>query len=122
MERPLVLIVEVEALIRMDAAAMVVDAGFQVLEAGDADEAVALLESRRGIRAVFTDINMSGSMDGWKLAHAIRDRWPPVHLLVTSGKGMPPGEELPLRGRFIPKPYRPEDVANALRALFEEAA
>jgi CheY-like chemotaxis protein len=119
MEKPLVLVVEDEALIRMSAALMVEDAGYAALEAAGADEAIALLEARDDIRAVFTDINMTGSIDGWKLAHAIRERWPPVHLLVTSGKGMPAGELLPARGRFLSKPYRPDDVAAALRALFD---
>ena len=75
--KPVVLIVEDEALIRMGAAQMVEDAGFEVLEASNADEAITMLETRSEIRAVFTDINMSGSIDGLKLAHAIRRRWPP---------------------------------------------
>ena len=60
------------------------DAGFAVLEASNADEALAILESRSDIRAVFTDIRMPGSMDGWELAGAIRRRWPPMHLIVAS--------------------------------------
>ena len=118
MAKAVVLVVEDEALIRMHALQIVEDAGFAVVEAGNADEAIKILESRSDIRAVFTDINMSGSMDGWKLAHAIRGRWPPIHLLVTSGVNAPNVGQLPAKGRFIAKPYSPEQVANALRELF----
>jgi CheY-like chemotaxis protein len=73
------LIVEDEALIRMNAVQMVEDAGYVALEASNADDAIAILKSRRDIGAVFTDVNMSGSTSRLKLAHAIRHRWPPIH-------------------------------------------
>jgi CheY-like chemotaxis protein len=117
-DKPVVLIVESEALIRMSAAHMVEDAGFCVVEAWNADGAIKLLESRDDIRAVFTGIKMSGSMDGLKLAHAIRGRWPPIHLLVTSGANAPKEEELPANSRFIRKPYGADQIAAALRGLF----
>jgi two-component system, response regulator PdtaR len=118
MEKAVVLIVEDEALIRMSAVHMVEDAGFAVVEACNADEAIRILESRDDIRAVFTDINMSGSMDGWKLAHAIRGRWPPLHLIVTSGLSVPNKDQMPLKGRFIGKPYTAGQVTAVLRDLF----
>jgi len=62
--RPVVLIVEDEFLIRTHAAEVIRDAGFEVAEATNADEAIVLLESRRDIRVVFTDIQLPGSMDG----------------------------------------------------------
>ena len=77
MPLPLDLIVEYEFLLRMHAVSLLEEAGFDTLEAGSADEAIALLESRKDIRIVFTDINLPGSMDGLRLAHAIRHRWPP---------------------------------------------
>lgn len=121
MEKAVVLVVEDEALIRMCAVCMVQDAGFAALEACNADEAIRILESRSDIRAVFTDINMSGSMDGWKLAHAIRGRWPPIHLLVTSGLSVPNQDRLPANGRFLRKPYTSAQVIAALRELFGPA-
>ncbi len=117
MDKPIVLIVDSEALIRISAVHMVEDAGFSVLEARNADEAIKLLELRQDIQAVFTDINMGGSMDALKLAHAIRKRWPPVHLLVASGADMK--NKLPSNGRFIRKPYSSEQVARHLYELFE---
>src|SRR3954449_1021780 len=84
-KRPVILLVEDEFLIRTHAAEMIRDAGFEVAEAANADEAIVILESRRDIRVVFTDIQMPGSMDGLKLARAVRDRWPPVQIVATSG-------------------------------------
>jgi CheY-like chemotaxis protein len=117
MAKPVVLIVQAQAIIRMSAVHIVEDAGFSALEAGNADDAIKLLESRSDIAAVFTGISLSGSMDGLKLAHAIRDRWPPVHLIVASGSALK--GELPANGVFIRIPYAHEDIATALHALFE---
>src|SRR5436190_230748 len=104
-QRPIVLIVEDERLIRSTAVDMVEEAGFEAIEASDADEAIRILESRTDIRAVFTDVNMPGSMDGLKLARVVRNRWPPVALIVTSGRSNVPEPDLPEGGRFLPKPY-----------------
>lgn len=118
MGKPVVLIVEGEALIRLSAVHMVQDAGYAVVDARDADEAIRILERRDDIQAIFSDIRMSGSMDGLKLAHAVRGRWPPIHLILTSGMNVPDGAKLPANGRFIRKPYTPEHVATALKELF----
>ena len=80
-----VLIVEDEPLIRMGAVVLIEDAGFEVYEAGSADDAIALLEVHKEICLIFTDVDMPGSMDGLKLAHYVRGRWPPVKIIVTSG-------------------------------------
>ena len=82
---PVVLIVEDEFLLRIDAAEVIAAAGFEVIEAANADEAIEVLEARRDIMVVFTDIQMPGSMDGLKLARAIRGRWPPIKIVATSG-------------------------------------
>ena len=83
--RPVVLAVEDEPLILMLAIDMIRDAGFEALWASNADDAIRILENRDDIRIVFTDINMPGSMDGIKLAQAVRGRWPPIKIIVTSG-------------------------------------
>ena len=115
--KDLVLVVEDEFLIRIDSVDMIRDFGFEVIEATDADEAIALLESIAGIKVVFTDIQMPGSMDGLKLAAAVRDRWPPVALLITSGKVRPPTDDMPTGARFIPKPYSPWQLEEQLHTL-----
>jgi two-component system, response regulator PdtaR len=112
-----VLIVENEALIRMNAVQMVEDAGYSALEASSADDAIEILDRRRDVGAVFTDIIMSGSRSGLKLAHAIRLRWPPVHLIVTSG--LPAELEMPSGAHFIRKPYENARVIALLHKFFD---
>jgi CheY-like chemotaxis protein len=80
-----VLVVEDQHLIRMDTASFLDATGFAVYEAGNATEAIHLLELHKEIRLIFTHINMPGSMDGVALAHYVRRRWPPVKIIVTSG-------------------------------------
>ena len=115
--RPVVLIVEDEFLLRMDAVDMIAGAGFEVVEAADADKAIEILEARRDITVVFTDIQMPGSMDGLKLARAIRSRWPPIEIIATSGHAHVGEADLPEGGRFLRKPYSPFQVAGMLREL-----
>ena len=115
--RSVVLIVEDEFLIRMDAVDMVGAAGFNVVEAENADDAILVLESRLDITVVFTDIQMPGSMDGLKLAAAIRGRWPPIKIVATSGLGKIREDDLPAGSRFLPKPYSAQQIVGALREL-----
>ena len=117
MAPPLVLVVEDELLVRMNALSLLEEAGFGVLEAGSADEAISLLERRKDIRIVFTDINMPGSMDGLRLAHAIRSRWPPIELVLTSGLMRVRNEDMPERGLFLRKPYEPGELIQVVRSL-----
>ena len=116
-QRPVVLVVEDESLIRMNAMTMVEEAGFEVIAASDADEAIRILESRNDIRAVFTDVHMPGTMDGIRLARVVRNRWPPVALIVTSGQTNVPETDLPTGGRFLRKPYAAVQIESALRQL-----
>jgi CheY-like chemotaxis protein len=115
--RPVVLIVEDEFLLRLDAAQVIGAAGFEVIEAANADEAIEVLEARRDITVVFTDIQMPGSMDGLKLARAVRGRWPPIKIIATSGRLNVGETDLPEGGRFLPKPYSPAQVTGVLREL-----
>jgi CheY-like chemotaxis protein len=112
---PAVLIVEDEPLVRIGAVNLIEDAGFEVIEAANADEAIGILECRSDVRVVFTDIHMPGSMDGLKLAHAVRNRWPPIRIIVTSGRELIAEQVLPEGGRFFAKPYNPIEILDALR-------
>jgi two-component system, response regulator PdtaR len=98
-----VLIVEDEFLVRTDAVDSIEGAGFTVYEASNADEAIRILETHHGIRVVFTDINMPGSMDGLKLAHYVRGRWPPIKLIITSGHPLPADEDFPEGAAYFTK-------------------
>src|SRR5580704_11465544 len=112
---PAVLIVEDEPLVRLGAVRAIEDAGFRVIEAANADEAIRILENRSDIRVVFTDIHMPGSIDGLKLAHAVRNRWPPIKIIVTSGRSQVSERDLPEGGRFFAKPYEPTKITNMIR-------
>ena len=116
-KRPVVLIVEDELLLRMNALDVIEAAGFEVVEAANADEAIEILETRRDIGVVFTDIQMPGSMDGLKLVRAVRGRWPPIKIVATSGHIGVAQTDLPEGGRFLPKPYSPGQVMDVLREL-----
>ena len=102
---------------RLHAVWLVESAGYDAIEASNADEAIALLEARQDSRIVFTDIDMPGSMDGLKLAACVRKRWPPIELIVTSGHFDLDDADLPARGRFFPKPYSDEEIVDTLHAL-----
>jgi CheY-like chemotaxis protein len=115
--KTLVLIVEDDSLVRMDTADMMDGFGFGVLEARDADEAIRLLESRFDITVMLTDIEMHGSMNGLKLAWLVHGRWPPIKIIITSGKVKPAGGDLPDGGRFLPKPYTRNQLDSALQDM-----
>jgi CheY-like chemotaxis protein len=112
-----VLVVEDEALIRFTIADDLREAGYRVIEAQDADEAIRILETDGDVRLVFTDIDMPGSMDGLRLSAVIRDRWPPVRIIVTSGKASPTQSALPSGSRFLTKPYTRAGVLGAMREM-----
>jgi len=112
-----ILVVEDNAVLRMDAVGMAEDEGFTVFEAENADHAIAILEAHPDIRLVFTDIEMPGSMDGLKLAEFVRHRWPPVQIIVASGKVLREQARLPEGGLFFAKPYDPPKVLNEMHRL-----
>ena len=114
---PVVLVVEDEPLLRILNVYVVEEAGFTAIEACDADEAVVLLESRADIALLFTDIDMPGSMDGLKLAHAVHDRWLPIKILVVSGKQRLQSSDLPSNSWFFGKPYRASALVDDLRSM-----
>jgi CheY-like chemotaxis protein len=118
--KPTVLVVEDEALVRLNAVDMVEAAGFEVLSASNADDAIQILETRDDIRAVFTDVQMPGSMDGLGLMRLIKDRWPTIATLVTSGKTRT--TDLPSGVRFFTKPYFRPQIEAALRQLLGGSA
>ena len=119
--RPVVLIVEDDFLLRIDAAEMIKAAGFEAIEAANADQAIQVLEARYDITVVFTDIQMPGSMDGLKLAQFVRNRWPPIKIVATSGLVRVDDDDLPAGSVFLPKPYRDVELVAALRELTDTA-
>lgn len=116
-KRPVVLVVEDDYLIRKGAVAIIQDAGFQVVEADNADDALEILEADSNVHIVFTDIQMPGSIDGLKLAKFVRDRWPPIKIVATSGRLRVDSVDLPNGVVFVPKPYDPDQLVQTLREL-----
>lgn len=115
--KAMVLIVEDEPIQRMALQDLVEEGGFAVVEAWDAASAIAVLDSRTDIRLVLTDIDMPGSMDGMKLAGAVRDRWPPIEVVLVSAQPAPDVTTLPARVEFVPKPIAGDDLLAVLRRL-----
>ena len=112
------LIVEDEVLVRLVVAETLRDEGFHVLEAANADEAVTLLGSFSEIALVFTDIQMPGDMDGAGLASFVRENYPDLAVITTSGgPTRPKADEAVI---FIPKPYQPEDIVKRIESLLEK--
>ena len=116
-----VLVVEDEMLLRMRAVDMVEDAGFTSVEAVDADEAVAILELRSDIALLFTDIQMPGSMDGLKLAHAVHERWPPIKIILVSGQLKLANIEIPADSRFFGKPLEAKEMIAEMQNMIGRA-
>ncbi|MGO4670736.1 response regulator [Bosea sp. 2RAB26] len=112
-----VLVVDDDAIIRLDVVLMIEDAGFNVIEAENADEAIELLETRPGIQIIFTDIEMPGLMNGLNLAFAVRDRWPPVAIIIGSGRVRPQPDEMPDNVTFLRKPYSQASLVEAVRSV-----
>jgi two-component system, response regulator PdtaR len=123
-ERPatIILIVESDRDLRMVAVEFVKQEGFETLEAGDADQAIAILESRPEIAVLFTNIDMPGSTNGLKLARVVSIRWPAIEILIASGHVRLPLADLPPNGRFLAKPYRAEAMIAELHLLVGLAA
>lgn len=112
-----VLVVEDEALVRMAIVHRLEEEGFFVLEASNADEALEILVTNLDVRLVFTDVDMPGTMDGIKLASAVRDRWPPIKIVVTSGYKHVRLDDIPAEAEFVPKPYNADRLIDAFRRL-----
>ena len=119
LSRAVVLVVEDEPIIRMDAVDLIGTAGFDAIGSRNADEAIAILEARHDIRLVFTDIELPGPMDGLKLAHYVRERWPRLHLMVASGK-IRDESWMPAKAKFFTKPYNDKMIVKELTRLLSQ--
>ncbi|MCJ8517331.1 CheY-like chemotaxis protein [Pseudorhizobium tarimense] len=109
-----ILVVEDDPLIRLSITVDLADLGYEVYEAADAQEAIDQLTQHANISVLFTDIDMPGDIDGLRLAALVRDRWPPIKIIVTSGKHQLTCADIPFTGVFIPKPYTPMVVASVI--------
>lgn len=121
-DKQTVLVVEDDVLVRMHGVDILEDAGFTVLEAETADDAITLLQGQQDVHLLFSDIDMPGSMNGLELAQLVRDRWPKVRLLLTSGHHHIEEEALPEHGRFVRKPWTRERLIATIQATLDAGA
>ena len=112
-----ILVVEDEALVRMNGVDILEDAGYSVLEAASAGEALAILEKAPQIKLLFNDVDMPGVMDGFELAELVHSQWPKIRLLLTSGHHEISEADLPDRGKFVPKPYSGSAIISEVKSL-----
>lgn len=118
----LILIVEDDPLVRMVAADTLQDAGYRVIEATDADEALVLLDARPDVRAMVTDVRMPGELDGIGLSIIVAERFPAVGIVVVSGHALPQKGDLPAQATFVPKPYYPSQLIAAVETHLGETS
>jgi CheY-like chemotaxis protein len=117
MQKPVVLVVEDEPLLRMDTVDMVEEAGFCAVEAANAEQAIHLLENRSDIRIILSDIDMPPGMDGMTLVAMVRRRWPPIAIVLVSGHFASADVVIPEGGKFFSKPIRPAELVATLNRL-----
>ena len=117
---PVVLVVDDEALLRWHASDLLASAGYKVVEADDAATALRILEARKDVKLLFTDVQMPGALDGLDLVRQVHERWPNVLLLVTSGGLSIADADIPDDGRFVPKPYREGDLLSKVSDMIHD--
>ena len=119
-DHPTILVAEDNGLLRLVASELLEDHGYTVVEADNAEEALKVMEKRTDVRLLFTDIQMPPGCDGLELAREVHNRWPKVHLVITSGQVQPSRAEIADHGRFIRKPYQAEDLLGQIDELINK--
>ncbi|TNC08816.1 response regulator [Methylobacterium terricola] len=110
--------VDDDPLIRMNAAEMLADAGFQTLEASHVEEALGVLgQHHPAIVVLFTDVQMPGAQDGFALARHTAKHWPHISIVVASGRARPGPDDMPKGARFVGKPFSAEVVFHHLKEV-----
>jgi DNA-binding NtrC family response regulator len=117
LQKIVVLVVEDEPLLRMNTVDMVEEAGFEVVEAANAKQAMKLLQDRDDIHIILSDIDMPPGMDGMDLVAIVHDRWPPIAIILVSGQIASASVRLPEGGEFFSKPYRSQDLVATMHRM-----
>jgi len=114
----IIVIVEDELITGEYLSDILTEKGYSVIAVANADEAIAMLETRSDVRMLITDINMPGPMNGLNLAATVRERWPKIKIIITTGAQRPKIEEVPTGSLYLKKPYTPGSVMAAVLSLF----
>ena len=117
-----VLVVEDEPLVRIVAADAIADSGIMTWEAGDAHEALEVLDRHPDIGLIVTDVNMPGDMDGLDLAAQVTRQRPDVSVIVTSGQVHVTDDQLPEDSTFLAKPYHTQRLVNLVQHKLDGAS
>jgi CheY-like chemotaxis protein len=117
---PTILVVEDETLVRMNEAELLEEAGYAVLEAADADEALEILNRHDAVHLLLSDVDMPGTMNGLDLAHFVHQRWPHIRLLLTSGHHHLSENQIPDDGKFVRKPWQEAALIARVREMLRD--
>jgi two-component system, response regulator PdtaR len=117
---PTILVTEDDERLRLYTSELLEESGYTVVEADSAEEALKVMEARKDVRLLFTDIQMPPGCDGLELARQVHKRWPKVLLVITSGQVQPTKAEIADHGRFLRKPYRAKELLSEIDGLFKE--
>jgi len=119
-DHPTILVAEDNKLLRLLASDLLEEHGYTVVEADNSEEALKVMETRKDVRLLFTDIQMPPGCDGLELAREVHNRWPKVRLVITSGQVQPTRAEIADEARFIRKPYQAKDLLDQIDDLIEK--
>jgi len=114
MTKPKVLVVENDGLVRQCTTELLDEAGFEVIEARNAQEALMKLQHEDGVRVLFANAEMPLARDGVELIRSVQKQWPEIGLVITSGHALLASTDLPDSGRFIANTARPEVLVKVI--------
>lgn len=120
-DKRVVLVIEDEPVLRIEISDLLEENGFEVVEVTSVENAIQILETRLDIRIVYMDLDMPKGVDGVKFAAAIRDRWPPIEIILTASKVDGACIQLPVRAKFFAKPINPTRVMETVRTFAGQA-
>lgn len=115
--RPVILLVEDEALTIMDLGDVLEDGGYDTLQCASAERALSILQSRPDICGLVTDVELSGKANGFDLANSVSQARPELPILIVSGRHAPDPERMPQGAAFMSRPCAGEDILARLRGL-----
>ncbi|WP_375410087.1 response regulator [uncultured Methylobacterium sp.] len=116
-ERPVILLVEDEALTIMDLADVLEDGGYETVQCASAERAMGILQARPDICGLITDVELSGKVNGFDLANAVSEARPQLPIVIVSGRAAPDPARMPDGARFISRPCTGEDILDQIKRL-----
>lgn len=116
-DRPVILLVEDEALTIMDLGDVLEDGGYETVQCASAERALSILQARPDICGLVTDVELSGKANGFDLASSVAEARPKLPILIVSGRAAPDPDRMPAGAHFIARPCSGEDILDQLRRL-----